>query len=354
MSSEIVGESSPPCVPLSYKWKIHKPTVFLKNLESTNSPPFKVYLPRKNSYRDQVSTWHLKITNTFKGGRFHINLVQGWDSKKPARANSSGDTEVLVSDYKISILNPETEEVVQSITERKHVIEIDEFEETELRYGVFFNLFKIEDEVLIVKVDATLFCITDPHETVNKVPEVPMDNIRQELHKLYKDEVLTDVVFKCGDRELKAHRAILASQSPVFKTMFEVDMKEKETGIVNISEVDPEVVSEMLTYIYTGKAPNICKHAKDLLNIANQYELNRLFTMCQSKLITKIKDSNVLDYFVHANLHNAPELRRACLQAIKAKADQVLASSEWTEFKADQSGLAFEVLEYTSGRSNVQ
>ena len=200
----------------------------------------------------------------------------------------------------------------------------------------------------MIEVHADLYCISAPHETVNKVVEVPMDDIHQELHSLYKNEVLADTVFKCEDQEFKAHKAILASQSPVFKKMFEVDMKEKETGIVRISEVAPAVVSEMVSYFYTGEAPHLNKHAKDLLNVANMYELKRLFTMCENKLIEKIKLDNVLDFLGHAELHNASELKNACLQAIKANSVQIFESSAWTELKSNQVELALRVLEYTS------
>ncbi len=39
--------------------------------------------------------------------------------------------------------------------------------------------------------------------------------------KMLKENVLTDFTIRVGEREMRAHRAILAARSPVFAAMFE-------------------------------------------------------------------------------------------------------------------------------------
>ena len=51
---------------------------------------------------------------------------------------------------------------------------------------------------------------------------VPLDD---EMHSLYKDEVLSDAIVRCEGKDFKVHRAVLVSQSPVFEKMFEVGEK---------------------------------------------------------------------------------------------------------------------------------
>eukprot|EP00731_Ephydatia_muelleri_P032711 Em0024g255a len=48
---------------------------------------------------------------------------------------------------------------------------------------------------------------------------------------------------------------LLAARSPVFSAMFEHEMEESRKNHVEISDLDQEVMQEMLAYIYTGKAP---------------------------------------------------------------------------------------------------
>ena len=47
--------------------------------------------------------------------------------------------------------------------------------------------------------------------------------------------------------------------------MFENDMVERRTNVVNIEDLDPEVVAEMLQFIHTGRTPNINELAKGSL-----------------------------------------------------------------------------------------
>ena len=49
-------------------------------------------------------------------------------------------------------------------------------------------------------------------------------NVLKYLEKLWEEEVLSDVTFKCGDNSIKAHTLILASGSPVLAAMLQNDL----------------------------------------------------------------------------------------------------------------------------------
>ena len=53
--------------------------------------------------------------------------------------------------------------------------------------------------------------------------------------------------------------------------MFEINMKEKEEKRVVISDIDAEVMSDLLSFMYTGSAPNMKAHTKELLLAADKY-----------------------------------------------------------------------------------
>lgn len=63
---------------------------------------------------------------------------------------------------------------------------------------------------------------------------------------------------------------VLAARSPVFQAMFEHEMEERKHNRVDITDVDHEVLREMLRFIYTGKASNLEKMADDLLAAADK------------------------------------------------------------------------------------
>lgn len=63
---------------------------------------------------------------------------------------------------------------------------------------------------------------------------------------------------------------LCTARSPVFAAMFEHEMEERKQNRVAISDVDHDVLKEMLRFIYTGKAPNLEKMADDLLAAADK------------------------------------------------------------------------------------
>lgn len=63
------------------------------------------------------------------------------------------------------------------------------------------------------------------------------------------------------------------ARSPVFAAMFEHEMEERKQNRVAITDVDHEVLREMLRFIYTGRAANLERMADDLLAAADKVSL---------------------------------------------------------------------------------
>ena len=94
--------------------------------------------------------------------------------------------------------------------------------------------YLIPGKALVILVTATH---ANPINMTNTASVVPPDNVAGGMKFLFDNKLFTDLTIECGDKEFEAHKAILASQSPVFKRMFEVDMKEKHCGIIAESYV---------------------------------------------------------------------------------------------------------------------
>lgn len=69
------------------------------------------------------------------------------------------------------------------------------------------------------------------------------------------------------------------ARSPVFAAMFEHEMEERKQNRVAITDVDHEVLREMLRFIYTGRAANLERMADDLLAAADKVCINALLKM---------------------------------------------------------------------------
>ena len=92
--------------------------------------------------------------------------------------------------------------------------------------------------------------------------------------------------------------------------MFSHDMEEKKNCRVEVKDVEPEVMAELLRFIYTGKtAANLESMAADLLAAADKYALERLKVMCEEALCNGLTVENVCDVLKIADLHSAEQLK---------------------------------------------
>ena len=87
-------------------------------------------------------------------------------------------------------------------------------------------------------------------------------------------------------------------------------MEEKKNCRVEVKDVEPEVMAELLRFIYTGKtAANLESMAADLLAAADKYALERLKVMCEEALCNGLTVENVCDVLKIADLHSAEQLK---------------------------------------------
>ena len=139
----------------------------------------------------------------------------------------------------------------------------------------------------------------------------------------------SDVEVKCGERIFNCHKLILSARSPVFKAMFQADMKEKETKEVEIEEIKSEAVAELLHFIYAGSlssSTTMDEIAEDLLGAANQYQLDLLKGICEDKLCSMLNIGNSIRYMVVGDLYQATKLRKIALKLVAKNMDTIVNS----------------------------
>ena len=342
------GKTSLPKQSLSYRWVINDANMFLwgDKKRELNSSAFSASLPLSGV----KSSWSL----LFRKERKATNLV--WleystyiclYQEEVSPGLSKDESRILFSGCTFSLLNPETCGEKYSITAPNEEHTLGESQRKCVEQVIDYDKVKecIFDGTLTIQVTASLLCVSCSEEAVDHTCAVPMDKIRNEMHSLYKEEVLTDAAIKCGGKEFKVHKAVLGSQSPVFKAMLQADMKEKQSSVIDTPDITPAVMSDLVTYLYTGAAPNVGKLAEDLLNAADKYGLSRLFTMCENELMMKIKVANVVDTLLLADLHNATNLKEACLEFMRKHSADVHETNRWKYLKDNLDQYATLILE---------
>ncbi|KAJ8542801.1 hypothetical protein K7X08_005324 [Anisodus acutangulus] len=70
------------------------------------------------------------------------------------------------------------------------------------------------------------------------------------LGRMLSENIHTDIIINASDGSIGVHRAVLAARSPVFRSMFSHDLKEKELSAINISDMSIEACQCFLNCIY--------------------------------------------------------------------------------------------------------
>ncbi|KAH8310646.1 hypothetical protein KR044_002340 [Drosophila immigrans] len=250
--------------------------------------------------------------------------------------------------FKFSILNAKREETKAMESQRAYRF----VQGKDWGFKKFIRRDFLLDEAngLLPEDKLTIFCeVSVVADSVNisgqsnivqfKVPECKLS---EDLGNLFDNEKFSDVTLSVGGREFQAHKAILAARSDVFAAMFEHEMEERKLNRVAITDVDHEVLKEMLRFIYTGKASNLEKMADDLLAAADKYALEKLKVMCEEALCVNLSVETAAETLILADLHSADQLKAQTIDFINTHATDVMETSGWQNMITTHSHLIAE------------
>jgi len=144
------------------------------------------------------------------------------------------------------------------------------------------------------------------------------DQMSQDLGLLFRNNDFADVIITCRNKKFKCHRNILASRSPFFKAMFSSSVKEEKYGRVSVEmkNMDPQVLENLLQYIYTCEAVNIDSLAKELFLAAEEYQIEKLKELCEVKLCSNIDADNCIELLVFGDKYKASNLKTTALRFV--------------------------------------
>lgn len=125
--------------------------------------------------------------------------------------------------------------------------------------------------------------------------------------------------------------------------MFEHNMTESERNEVAIDDVEPDVLREMLCFMYTGSSPCVDQMAQHLIAAADKYHLDRLKVMCEQALCAALTAENACVTLVLADLYSAEQLRTHAINYINVNATEVMNSEGWKDLVKEHPTLLAEV-----------
>merc|ERR1712142_319101 len=136
----------------------------------------------------------------------------------------------------------------------------------------------------------------------NGVPSETMDtlnrkesnnNLGRMLNDFRKEGKYVDVTIKLDDgQKFPCHKAILASSSSYFDSLFSNGWKESEENEIHLKQVSSKTFGVALEFYYTGTSKFDYDNFVNLLLFANEYLLNDL----QESLLYHLKDEKKIFY----------------------------------------------------------
>ncbi|OIW22532.1 hypothetical protein CONLIGDRAFT_587322, partial [Coniochaeta ligniaria NRRL 30616] len=80
------------------------------------------------------------------------------------------------------------------------------------------------------------------------------------LFSLYKDGKYSDLTIVCGESTYRAHKAVLCTRSQFFAKACDGAFQEASTGVIDLSQDDPQAVKMMMHYFYHLDYPHVAMH----------------------------------------------------------------------------------------------
>ena len=237
-------------------------------------------------------------------------------------------------------------------------------------YGAIFIISRDELTLphLLPNGNLTILCeitVFDPKVlSGSKFPDerfVPGDNYRKQMMmkqfgKLFGNKKFSDVKIICGEDVFHCHRNILSVRSPVFEAMFESEMRENRSQEVIIRDMKPDVVREMLHFIYNGATSTetvMDDTGNDLLAAADRYQLNCLLNKCEEKLCSSLEVSNSLELLFLADLHHASKLRNMALKLVANNIDLLVDTDVYKDFVKHHPDISVEITKLVAKRASA-
>lgn len=225
----------------------------------------------------------------------------------------------------------------------------------------------IENDSLTAECTITVVTELPEPDTAKTNAVLPRIRRLTGVHSLHHDlgELLgkgtgSDVVLVVCGESFAAHKAILASRSPVFMAQFFGPMKEthSQSQRVEIMDMEAAVFGAMLRFMYTDVVPELERQengdviAQHLLAAADRYGLDKLKSMCEDKLCGGTTVETAATTLALAEQHGCPKLKAWCVEFIAANLDAVMVTEGYKHLMTSSPLVLNDLLRAVRGTKN--
>ena len=145
--------------------------------------------------------------------------------------------------------------------------------------------------------------------------EVYKEEVSQKLDEFRKSDLLCDVTVRTKGQDFPAHRCVLSAGSPYFRALFTTELKvrESEDNLIQLTEITCDAFTEVLKFIYTGKAAINSSNVQDVVIAADYLIIPSLKSKASLFLERSINVSNCLALESFASQYSCESLKQAAV-----------------------------------------
>ncbi|CAF1486043.1 unnamed protein product [Rotaria magnacalcarata] len=117
----------------------------------------------------------------------------------------------------------------------------------------------------------------------------------QNLNDYLDSGIYCDLTFIIAYEKFPCHRIILASASPYFQALLTHRFKENDLNSIELRDIEPQIFSLLLHYIYSGKIDIDNNNVHDILIASDMLQLDEVAQFCCHYLSISLNETNVID-----------------------------------------------------------
>lgn len=160
--------------------------------------------------------------------------------------------------------------------------------------------------------------------------------ILKEMHKMWEDDLLTDVILEVEDEEFRCHRLALAACSPYFYAMFTSGLVESHQDRICIGGIDADSMRHILNFAYTAEMEITEGNVQGLMLAVNMFQINSLREACARFLEHHVTVGNCIGIYFFAVAHDCTNLQEKSKKLVCDRFNQVFKEEEFLSLSKDK------------------
>jgi hypothetical protein len=231
-------------------------------------------------------------------------------------------------------------------TSRKHTIQ---FHSGNNSWG-FCDMFKRKDLkrnrcLLLPGGSLTVSCSILFPKSPGNGHQLEPQAIVDRLESAFDSSLFTDFTIHVEGQQIKTHKMVLASGSPVFRTMFSPETLESLNNEVTVNGMGYHVMQALVAFLYTGRV-KCGVHSMDLMRAADYYQVQELMSICEKSLALEVNENNAVTLLMGSDPVGSSVLHKVASKFIAKNKEKVFRTKEWKKMLRESHQLVQTVMSH--------